>query len=333
MLTAPRQLPRFAATTAFAALAFVTLTGCAGATAAADPAPKESATDTPVVIDNCGTAVTIDVAPQRIITIKSSTLELALALGAGDRIIGSAFSDGPVPKEFAAAAADIPVISDKVPSQEATLALNPDLIFGGWESNFSADGAGERAALSALGVNTYVPPAACREGDYMPNPLTFDDVFASFIEAGQVLGEELAAEELVVTQQEQLAALKPDARKLSAIWYSSGGDAPFVGAGIGAPAMIMSHAGLINAFADVEDSWVSTSWEKVAELNPDVFVLVDAPWNPADEKIARLEANPATARLDAVVNKRYLVLEFPATESGIRSVGAVSSLIDQLEQK
>ena len=36
------------------------------------------------------------------------------------------------------------------------LELEPDFVFGGWESNFSADGAGERDELAALGIRTYV---------------------------------------------------------------------------------------------------------------------------------------------------------------------------------
>ena len=63
-----------------------------------------------------------------------------------------------------------------MPGQEALLGLEPDFVYGGWESNFSADGAGDRAALQDLGIATYVSPAACKEEGYMPDPLTFDEV-------------------------------------------------------------------------------------------------------------------------------------------------------------
>lgn len=310
-------------------LVAVGLSGCAGAPATSAEAPATP----PIVLDNCGTEVSLDAPPQRILTVKSSTLELALTLGAGDRIIGSAFSDGPLPADLATSAEDIPVVSDKVPSKEAVLELEPDLVFAGWESNFSIDGAGERADLQGLGITTYVAPAACKAPGYMPDPLTFDTVFDGFAEAGELLGEEDAATALVAEQRKELDAIAPDDRGLTALWYSSGTDQPFVGAGIGAPQMIMSAAGLDNVFADVHDTWTSSSWELIAEADPDVIVLVDAAWNTAASKIALLTSNPVTAQLDAVKNERFVTVEFAATEAGIRNVDAVKTLVAQLGEQ
>ncbi|WP_337001015.1 MULTISPECIES: putative F420-0 ABC transporter substrate-binding protein [unclassified Microbacterium] len=307
------------------------LSGCAGAPA--NSAAAADAAAEPLVLDNCGTEVSVDSPPQRILTIKSSTLELALALGAGDRIIGSAFSDGPLPDDLAADADGIAVVSEKVPSKEAVLDLEPDLVFAGWESNFSVDGAGERADLQKLGIATYVAPAACKAPGYIPDPLTFDTVFDGFAEAGELLGEEDAATALIAQQRKELAAITPDDRGLTALWYSSGTDQPFVGAGIGAPQMIMSAAGLDNVFADVHDTWTSSSWELIADADPDVIVLVDAAWNTAASKIALLTSNPVTAQLDAVKNQRFMIVDFPATEAGIRNVDAVKSIVAQLGEQ
>jgi iron complex transport system substrate-binding protein len=95
--------------------------------------------------------------------------------------------------------------------------------------------------------------------------------------------------------------------------------------------MIMEAAGLENVVGDVQDSWTSLSWEAVVDANPDVIVLVDAAWNTAESKIDRLEANPATAALPAVQQGRYVVVDFPATEAGVRNVDAVASIVEQLE--
>ena len=218
-------------------------------------ADVESAVDEsaafPLTIDNCGTETTFEASPQRVVTIKSSTLELLLALGLEDRIVGTAFSDGPVPDEYADAASELEVLSDKVPSQEVTLAAEPDLVFAGWESNLSAEGAGDRAALDQLGVATYVAPAACKGEGYMPDPLTFDEVFREFEEAGAIFGVPDAAADLVADQRAALEAVEPNDDGLTALWYTSGDDTPFVGAGIGAPQMIMDAAGLENVAADV----------------------------------------------------------------------------------
>ncbi|MCE0509673.1 putative F420-0 ABC transporter substrate-binding protein [Microbacterium sp. KKR3/1] len=325
----PATTRALAATPLLALLVAAGLSGCNGAPAA----PAAAADPKPLVLDNCGTEVPVEAAPQRILTIKSSTLELALALGAGDRIIGSAFSDGPLPDDLAASAEGIDVVSDKVPSKEAVLELEPDLVFAGWESNFSVDGAGERADLQKLGITTYVAPAACKAPGYMPDPLTFDAVFDGFAEAGQLLGEQDAASALIAEQRAALDEIAPDDRGLTALWYSSGTDQPFVGAGIGAPQMIMSAAGLDNVFADVHDTWTSSSWELIAEADPDVIVLVDAAWNTAESKIALLTSNPVTSELDAVQNQRFVIVDFPATEAGIRNVDAVESIVTQLGER
>lgn len=324
-----RRLPLATASLAVLALA---LAACTAATAAdSDAAPPSGGS--PVSLDNCGYEITVDAAPERIVAIKSSTFELLLALGLEDRIAGHAFSDGPVPDAYAEAAASVPVISDKVPSQEAVLALEPDMVFAGWESNLTAEGAGDRDVLASLSIGSYVAPAACKAPGYMPAPLTFDAVFDGFREAGEVFGAQDAARALVAEQSAALSRLEPDARGLTAVWYSSGDDSPFVGAGWGAPQMIMEAAGLRNAFADVDDTWTSASWEAVVDADPDVFVLVDAAWNTAESKIALLEANPATARLQAVRDQRYVIVEFPATEAGVRNVDAVASIIEQLSDR
>lgn len=329
-MPAPRRLAALLALPAAALL----LAGCAATSTASSDADDATgaaeASGYPVTIDNCGTEVTLDEAPERIVTIKSSTLELLLALGLEDRIVGTAFSDGPVPDAYADAASGLEVLSDKVPSQEVTLAAEPDLVFAGWESNLSAEGAGDRETLAKLGVATYVAPAACKADGYMPNPLTFDEVFREFEEAGELFGVPDAAADLVAEQRAALDAIEPNDEGLTALWYSSGSDTPYVGAGIGAPQMIMDAAGLENIAAGVEDTWTSMSWEAIVAANPDVIVLVDAAWNTADQKIALLEQNAATAALPAVQEGRYLIVDFPATEAGVRNVGAVASLVEQL---
>ena len=285
----------------------------------------------PVTVDNCGTEVTLDAPPERIVTIKSSTTELALALGVGDRLIGAAFLDGPFPDDLAEAGAEVSILAERAPSSEVVLAAEPDFVFAGWESSFAADAVGERAELADLGVATYVAPAACQEEDYRPDPLTFEDVFEDIVEAGDLLGAPDEAAALVAEQREALAQVSPSDAGLTALWYSSGTDTPFVGGGIGAPQMIMDAAGIENVGADIDASWGSMGWESVAAAEPDVIVLVDSAWNTAESKIALLESNAVTAALPAVQEGRYLVVEFAATEAGIRNVDAAASLVAQMD--
>ncbi len=324
-----------------ASAALLLVAACSSGSTAGDDAGDPSTTADaeggagegyPVSVDNCGTEITVDAPPQQIVTIKSSTFELVLALGLGDRIVGQAFLDGPVPQDLQEAAADVPELAEREPSTEAVLAADPDFVFAGWESTFTDEGIGSRDSLGDLEIATYVAPAACQGEGYMPNPLTFDLIAEQITEAGQLLGAPDAAQELVDTQADELGNIEVSDAGLSALWYSSGSETPFIGAGIGAPQLLMDSVGLQNIAAAEEMSWISMSWEAIADAEPDVIVLVDSDWNTAENKIEVLESVPSMAALPAVQDGRYLIIDFPATEAGIRSASAAVELGEQLAQ-
>jgi len=303
--------------------AVLALTGCA-AVASTTPPSEPAASG----VTNCGLEVEYSY-PQRVVTIKSSPLEMLLALGLGDRIVGTAFGNGPVPEQWADAASEIPLISEQLPSEEAVLALEPDLVYAGWESNFTADGAGERDELQSLGVDTYVSPAACQSLSEDHPKLTAEDILDEITEVASIF--ETDATELVSEQRAALESVTPSTAGHTALWFSSGSDIPFVGGGTGAPQVILDHLGLTNIAEEFGEAWAPYSWEAVIAANPDVIVLVDSVTNTAEKKIGVLKANPATARLDAVVNERYLVIPFPASEAGVRTIPAIVELSGQLE--
>ena len=94
--------------------------------------------------------------------------------------------------------------------------------------------------------------------------------------------------------------------------------------------MMMEAAGLVNVMADVKESWSSASWEVIAERNPDTIVLVDSSWGSTAKKMSVLESHPVMSKLEAVKNKRYIVVPFAASEAGVRNVETVQSVVDQL---
>src|SRR4051812_28228404 len=305
------------------------LAGCSAASA--HPAATASPTsDKPVMIQNCDTRVTFPTAPKRVVSIKSTSTEILLALGLGDRIVGTAFQDGPVPAKGTPQAAGLHKISDFMPSEEALLALEPDMVYSGWESAFSSDQAGTRDELTALGVGSYVQPAACRTTG-APAKLTFSDVFGELKQVGSIFRVDAAASRLVAQQKAELAKVTKSTKGLTALWYSSGTDTPYVGAGTGAPELVMETVGLKNVAADVKQTWSSLGWESIVADDPDVIILIDASWNTAASKIASLESNPATAQLTAVKDHRYITLPFPASEAGVRTVDAAVSVSKQLK--
>ena len=322
----PRR-PRTAAL-AILTVAGLLLTGCSAAAAQPDASHSSPAADKPVVIQNCDTKVTFTKAPQRVVSIKSTSTEILLALGLGDRIVGTAFQDGPVPAKWKTQAAGLHKISDFMPSEESLLALEPDLVYSGWESAFSADQAGTRAELASLGVGSYVQPAACRTTG-APAKLSFSDIFDELDQVAAIFRVSDAT--LIAQQKAELATVKKSTKGLTALWYSSGTDTPYVGAGTGAPELVMETVGLKNVAAGVKQTWSSLGWESIVADDPDVIILIDATWNTAASKIQSLETNPATANLTAVKNHRFITLPFPASEAGVRTVDAAVSVQKQLK--
>jgi len=314
-------LSRFAPVLLLATLA---LAGCATTTSIAATAPTA---DSPVIVRNCGTAVTFTTAPRRVVTIKSTSTEMLLALGLGDRIVGTAFQDGRLPADLAQQAPALTSIGDQFPSEEVVLNTQPDMVFSGWESAFAPDAAGARTELAKLGIASYVSPSACRSAD-QPKKLSFDDVFGDISQVASIF--RVDATPLLTAQKQQLAAITPAGKGRSAFWYSSGTDTPYAGAGIGAPELVLETVGLKNIAAGVNASWAPLSWEAVVAADPDFIVLIDASWNTVAKKIDLLQSNPATANLAAVKNGRYLVLPFASSEAGVRSVEAAASIQKQI---
>lgn len=304
--------------------------------AAEDPADDAAAgaagTVYPLTVDNCGFQVAVDEAPQRVVAIKSTAIEMLLALGLSDRIVGTAFPDGPAAAQWAPST-DLPLLSEKVPGQEATLAVEPDFIYAGWESNLTADGVGDRSELAQLGIATFVAPAACQEAAYQPHPLTWETIFDEVGTVGDIFDVPEAADDLIESLKNRLSAIAPDERGLTALWYSSGTKAgvPYVGAGIGNPQLVMDEVGLTNIAADVDATWASLSWEAIIDADPDVIIVIDSSWGPADWKIDTFEDDPAVSSLTAVREGRYIIVPFPAGEAGVRSVEAVETIAAQLK--
>lgn len=303
------------------ALVPVTVLLLAGCAATPEPAPTPQG---PVAVTNCGFDLTVTTPPEQIVTIKSTSTDMLMALGLQKHIVGIAFQDGEQPT-------DLPVLAERMPSEEALLDLEPDFVFSGWESAFTPEAAGDRAELESLGIGSYVSPAACK-AEGRPASLSFDQLFGYIDEAGTIFGAPDEASALVADQQDQLDAVTADTTGKSALWWSSGTDTPYVGAGAGVPQLVLDTLGLENIASSIDDSWSPFAWEAVIAANPDVIVLVDASWNTAASKKAYLAGNPATASLDAVVNERYLVIPFAAGEAGVRTVPATVDLAKQLTE-
>lgn len=306
-------------------------------TTVAEPVPTAPAPDTTSTtattppdedgIDNCGVAVPVGAAPGRIVTMNQGATEIALALGFGQQMIGTAYLDDEILPDLAAAYDAIPVISDEYPSLESLLDLDPDFVYGSYASAFRDEAAGDRGALADLDIGTYLSPAACPNFRESGKPLTFDIVFQEFREIATIFGDPDAGDALVAEHQAIIdEAFSADFEDITVFWWDGGLDAPTVGACCGAPGLLMNAVGVTNIFSDLEGGWAEGSWEAVLDADPDVIVLADAEWDLAADKRAHAESDPALSALTAVQEGRFVVVPFSATTPGVRNAAAVNEL-------
>lgn len=313
------------------------LAGCADPPAAQTAPDDTSAGDGfPVTVDNCGVEVTVTAPPQRVVTLNQGATEQALGLGLADRMAGTAYLDDEVAPRLAADYERVKVLAEEYPSAETFLAATPDLAVASYPSAFGDKGVGARDELAARGIPTYVDPLACPDeegGGSEPAP-TFDAIWGALEELGTLTGTGDEAADVVAEQRDRLTAVESGAAGdgLTVLWYDSGEDTPFVGAGEGGPALVLDAVGATNVFADLDGGWADGSWETVLEADPDVIVLADASWSSAKDKRTYLERDPVLRRLTAVRERRYVTVPFSETTPGIRLVDGAEHLAEQLAE-
>lgn len=122
------------------------------------------------VMDDLGLPVTLVHAAKRIITLSPHTAELAVAAGAGSKLVGTAaFHDYP------ARLKQLPVVSHfSGLDRERLLMLNPDLVVG-WASGNKPN---DIAWLKSMNLPVY-----------LSEPATLDDIPASIEKLGRLAGE------------------------------------------------------------------------------------------------------------------------------------------------
>jgi iron complex transport system substrate-binding protein len=282
----------------------------------------------PVTIENCGVSATYPEPPRRVVTMNQSATELMLALELQDRLVGTAFLDDAILPEYSDAYKKVPVLAPGYPSRDALLAARPDFVFAAYSSAFTDQGVGPRADL---GVTAYLSPAACpgrgRE------PISMATLYREIREIGRIFHVESRAERLIASYEADLKSIQTRIATVTSVptvfWYDSGSP-PMAGTCCGMPNEILRLAGAQNIFSDTPGSWTTVSWKAVVEKDPDVIVLVDAPWSSAVEKAMQLSSAAAFAGIGAVMQHRFVTIDFSSTTPGIRTVGAVRRLAEAL---
>ena len=323
---------------------FISMTFAFGLTGLA--APSFAATQYPLTLTNCGQQVTFEKAPAKIVSIGQGMTEVLLSLGLADKIAGTAVWVGPVLPQYAEANSKIKRLADNDPSFESVVGAEPDLVAAEFEWHVGAQGSvGRREQFSELGINTYVAPADCVAkintdgGDGVRKELfTMDLIYQEIADLSKIFdikdrGDALIAD-LKKREADAVASISgASAKNLPVVfWFSSkevNGDA-FIAGKNSAPAYILKTLGAANVVT-TEEEWPLVGWETIAQANPAVIVIatMDRRRYAADDpkvKLDFLENDPVTKELDAVKNKRLVMMDAQSMNPTIRTIDGIEIL-------
>jgi len=285
----------------------------------------------PVTVQSCDRQVTFDTAPTRAIANDVNLIEMMLALGLADRMVGYTGVSGwkTLDAELREGIAELPELSAKYPTREVLLGAEPDFFFAGWNYGMKVGGEVTPETLEPFGIKTYELTESCIHIGPRPK-ISMQDMYVDLLNLGRIFGVEDRAKALVAGYEARLAevtATVDRSQPLRVFVYDSGEETAFTAGRYAIPTAMIEAAGGINIMDDLEKSWATVAWEPVVERDPQVIIIVNYGEVTADQKIAFLEQNPAFAGIDAVRNDRYVVLEYVEATPGPRNIAAVEKLV------
>jgi iron complex transport system substrate-binding protein len=201
-----------------------------------------------------------------------------------------------------------------------------------------------RNEIQAAGIQTYLQVAACEDASMRTTQISQDVIKREIWDIANIFGVQANAMQLIenidqhfksafkVVSDSQTAG---ETARLKVLWIDSqvSNKNPMIAACCGAPNLIIKEAGGVNAFPelgkDTKATWASgntaPSWDDIAKADPDVLVIIDASWDPADKKIFHLcnSTGGETKGLRAVQNRAFITVPFSGSTLGVKN-GAVA---------
>lgn len=321
-------------TLALAGALSLVLAGCSSS------APHDAEATTlpgyPLTILNCGTEVTLDAAPERVVLLDSSPVTYLHMLGVMDKVVARA---GTYPSEYFDAETQaeidrIPLLTDKLDtsghlqiSQEVVMAQKPDLVLG------TAEGM-NRETLAASGIPLLEEPSFCPQP---PENATFADIGKQMKTYTQAFGMQEQGATIAQELDDRLKAISAtvpaDEKRTAAVLY------PTVGGGVtyayGTKSMAhpqLEAAGFTNVFADVDQRVFEVSREELIGRNPDVLVLLHSAGDPAEISSAITSLKGAQS-ITAIAKGDVMVQLFNFTEpASPLSIDGLERIIERFDR-
>jgi cobalamin transport system substrate-binding protein len=261
------------------------------------------------VVDDEGTEVTIESAPERIISLSPANTETVFALGAADRLVGGTDFDDYPPE--AAELTDVATYTGVI--MEQVVALDPDLILAAGNAFTPPDDIARLRELGYPVVVLYAPDVATVMQD-----IELIGATVGATDEAAALTAEMGAQMEAIESQAAATGSDPD------VFYELGAEPE-----IYAPApdsfladMIVRAGGEPITTADAA-LW-SIPLEELVVADPDVIVLGDANYGTCPDEVA---ARAGWAGMTAVVNGDVRTVDdVPITRPGPRLARGLASL-------
>lgn len=285
----------------------------------------------PVTVKSCDRDVTFDAAPQRAISNDVNLTEMMLALGLTDHMVGYTGVSGwkTLDETLRQGVAELPELSPEYPSREVLLGADADFFFAGWNYGMRVGGEVTPETLGEFDIAVYELTESCIHV-MEKSRASMDDLYADLLNLGAIFDVSDRANALVDGYKAELATFQAGLPVLespvSVFVYDSGEDKPFTAGQFGMPTALIEAAGGVNIMGEEPGNWIEIGWEPVIEANPDVVLIVNYGSVTAEQKIDFMKSNPAFAAVPAVVNDRFVVLEYVEATPGPRNIAAVKRL-------
>jgi iron complex transport system substrate-binding protein len=287
------------------------------------------ATHYPLTLRSCDRDVTFDKAPQHALSHDINMTQMMLALGLKSRMVGYSGISGwkSVTPEMSTLLNGLPELASKYPSVETLLNANVDFFFAGWDYGMRVGGDLTPQTLAPLGIKVYELTESC--AFVMKRPAaSLDDMYNDLRNLGQIFDVQDRANQLIADMQTRVAKIQaaPPKDRPRVFLYDSGEDRAMTSGRLAMPQALTTAAGGKNILDDIDASWTRVNWESVVERNPQVIVIVDYSEVTADQKEQFLLNNPALQSVDAIRNKRFIVIPYVAATPGIDNIDAIETL-------
>jgi iron complex transport system substrate-binding protein len=272
------------------------------------PRDNTTAPATRQVKDETGRLVRIPQPVRRIVSMAPSVTETLFALGLGDRIVGDTdFCDYP-PEAKQKRRIGGPVD----PNLEVIAALHPDLVVASRSINRLAS----VHSLEQLGIPVFGT-----------DPRSVGQVLTSTERLGDLLGAGGAGRSLLASLRERLSQIDrrlagvPPETVMMVVWLD-----PLISVGRNTFLEDALRRAGARSIIDTQQSWPNINLEEVIRLQPKYLVFSSDDPQQVQRQLAELQDRPAWRQLDAVRNRRFIVVSEAISHPSPRLIDGIEQL-------